>query len=129
MKRQTNAFGFLTLISGWQSMPLMAAIPTAVDSGASGAAISGDWLALLTGYVDKGADPLAWGIGIMAFIIVAVAVLSKFNDARRNPLPPVGKFGLPGNKTQWSEVWLTAVVGGVILLFVIFMVTQGTTVI
>jgi len=108
---------------------LMAAMPTAVDSGSSGAATSGDWLALLTGYVDKGTDPIAWGVVIMTFIIVAVAVLSKFNEARRNPRPPVGLFGIPGVKTEYAEVWLTAVVGAVILLFVIFIVTQATTVI
>ncbi len=108
---------------------LMAAMPTAVDSGASGAATSGDWLALLTGYLDKGVDPIAWGIVIMTFIVVAVAVLAKFNEARRNPRPPVGMFGIPGTKTEYAEVWLTAVVGAVILLFVIFIVTQATGII
>lgn len=110
------------------SKALMAAMPTAVTKGSYSAG-SGDWLALLTGYLDSGTDPLAWGIVIMTFIVVAVAVLAKFNEARRNPKPPVGLFGIPGVKTEYAEVWLTAVVGAVILLFVIFIVTQATTVI
>ncbi len=118
-----------TVATLWPSKKLMAVMPTAVDSGGSGAATNGDWLALLTGYLDKGVDPIAWGIVIMTFIIVAVAVLSKFNEARRNPRPPVGMFAIPGVKTEYAEVWLTAVVGAVILLFVIFIVTQATGII
>ena len=108
---------------------LLAAMPTAVDSGASGAATSGDWLALLTGYLDKGVDPLAWGAVIMTFIIVAIAVLSKFNSARRNAVQPMGRLSAPNFKGEWAEVWLTAVIGAVILLFVIFMATQATQVV
>lgn len=129
MEKQTQIIGSISIISIALSPSLMATMPTAVDSGASGAATSGDWLALLAGYFDKGTDPLAWGIVIMAFILVAIAVIGKFNDARRNPRPGVGLFGLPGNKTEWSEVWLTAVVGGVVLLFVIFIATEGTKII
>lgn len=129
MKKQPMIITFIRFIVIGLSPLLMAAMPTAVDSGVSGAAISGDWLALLAGYFDKGTDPLAWGSVIMTFIVVAIAVWDKFDDARRNPRPPLGNFGLPGNKTQYSEVWLTAVVGSVILLFVIFMVTQGTKII
>ncbi len=69
------------------SKALMAAMPTAVTKGSYSAG-SGDWLAMLTGYIDSGTDPLAWGIVIMTFFVVAV-----------------------------------------ILLFVIFIVTQATTVI
>lgn len=129
MEKQTQIIGSISIISIALSPSLMATMPTAVDSGASGAATSSDWLALLAGYFDKGTDPLAWGIVIMAFIVVAIAVIGKFNGARRNPRPGVGLFGLPGNKTEWSEVWLTAVVGGVVLLLVIFIVTEGTKII
>jgi len=94
----------------------MAAMPTAVDSGASGAATSGDWLALLTGYFDKGTDLIAWGVAILGFIVLAVVTLGKFNDARKN-------------KAEWSEVGLTAGVGVVILLFMVFLATEATKVI
>ena len=99
-------------------MPLqvMAAMPTAVDSGASGAATSGDWLALLTGYLDKGTDLIAWGVAILGFIVLGVVTLGKFNDARKN-------------KAEWSEVGLTAGVGTVILLFMVFLATEATKVI
>jgi len=98
------------------SYQAMAAMPTAVDSGASGAATSGDWLALLTGYFDKGTDLIAWGVAILGFIVLAVVTLGKFNDARKN-------------KAEWSEVGLTAGVGVVILLFMVFLATEATKVI
>ena len=98
------------------SFQAMAAMPTAVDSGASGAATSGDWLALLTGYFDKGTDLIAWGVAILGFIVLAVVTLGKFNEARKN-------------KAEWSEVGLTAGVGVVILLFMVFLATEETKVI
>ena len=108
----------LPLMASFILLPLqaMAAMPTAVDSGASGAATSGDWLALLTGYVDKGTDLIAWGVAILGFIVLAVVTLGKFNDARKN-------------KAEWSEVGLTAGVGVVILLFMVFLSTEATKVI
>ncbi len=108
----------LPLMASFILLPMqaMAAMPTAVDSGASGAATSGDWLALLTGYVDKGTDLIAWGVAILGFIVLAVVTLGKFNDARKN-------------KAEWSEVGLTAGVGVVILLFMVFLSTEATKVI
>ena len=105
------------LMTAFVLMPLqgMAAMPTAVDSGASGAA-SGDWLALLTGYLDKGTDLIAWGVAILGFVVLAVVTLGKFNEARKN-------------KAEWSEVGLTAGVGVVILLFMVFLATEATKVI
>ena len=129
MKQSSTIIGVISFMAMGASGSVMAAMPTAVDSGASGAATSGDWLALLTGYLDKGIDPLAWGAVIMTFIIVAIAVLSKFNSARRDAIQPLGRFNAPNFKGEWSEVWLTAVVGAVILLFVIFMAAQATQVI
>lgn len=106
------------LMTAFVLMPLqgMAAMPTAVDSGASGAATSGDWLALLTGYLDKGTDLIAWGVAILGFVVLAVVTLGKFNEARKN-------------KAEWSEVGLTAGVGVVILLFMVFLATEATKVI
>jgi integrating conjugative element membrane protein (TIGR03745 family) len=108
----------LPLMASFILLPMqaMAAMPTAVDSGSSGAATSGDWLALLTGYVDKGTDLIAWGVAILGFIVLAVVTLGKFNDARKN-------------KAEWSEVGLTAGVGVVILLFMVFLSTEATKVI
>ena len=108
----------LPLMASFILLPMqaMAAMPTAVDSGASGAATSGDWMALLTGYVDKGTDLIAWGVAILGFIVLAVVTLGKFNDARKN-------------KAEWSEVGLTAGVGVVILLFMVFLSTEATKVI
>lgn len=108
----------LLVVTGLALMPFqaMAAMPTAVDSGSSGAATSGDWLALLTGYFDKGTDLIAWGVAILGFIVLAVVTLGKFNEARKN-------------KAEWSEVGLTAGVGVVILLFMVFLATEATKVI
>lgn len=108
----------LLLMAGFVLMPLpiMAAMPTAVDSGGSGAATSGDWLALLTGYLDKGTDLIAWGVAILGFIVLGVVTLGKFNDARKG-------------RAEWSEVGLTAGVGTVILLFMVFLATEATKVI
>ncbi len=128
MTRLIKARHLLALVIAGHCSPLMAAIPTVDDKG-SAAASSGDWLDLLTAYLDVGTDPLAWAAVIMTFIIVLIAVIGKFNDARLNPRPPLGNFGLPGTKTEWSEVTLTAVVGVVILLLVIFVATQATQVI
>ena len=106
------------LVAGFVLMPLqvMAAMPTAVDSGSSGAATSGDWLALLTGYLDKGTDLIAWGVAILGFIVLGVVTLGKFNEARKG-------------RAEWSEVGLTAGVGTVILLFMVFLATEATKVI
>ncbi|MCU7801182.1 MAG: DUF2976 domain-containing protein [gamma proteobacterium symbiont of Lucinoma myriamae] len=125
MKKQLKTIGFsMTVLS-----PLsMAAMPTAVDKG-SGAATSGDWLSLMTSYLDSGTDVIAWGATILVFIVVAVVVIMKFNDARRNAMPGIGQGARPGNKTEWSEVGLTAGVGVVILLFVVFLATEATKVI
>ena len=108
----------LLLVAGFVLMPLqvMAAMPTAVDSGSSGAATSGDWLALLTGYLDKGTDLIAWGVAILGFIVLGVVTLGKFNEARKG-------------RAEWSEVGLTAGVGTVILLFMVFLATEATKVI
>ena len=108
----------LLLMAGFVLMPLqvMAAMPTAVDSGGSGAATSGDWLALLTGYLDKGTDLIAWGVAILGFIVLGVVTLGKFNEARKG-------------RAEWSEVGLTAGVGTVILLFMVFLATEATKVI
>ena len=108
----------LPLMASFILLPMqaMAAMPTAVDSGASGAATSGDWLALLTGYVDKGTDLIAWGVAILGFIVLAVVTLLKFNDARKG-------------RAEWNEVGLTAGVGTVILLFMVFLATEATKVI
>ena len=108
----------LLLVASFVLMPLqvMAAMPTAVDSGSSGAATSGDWLALLTGYLDKGTDLIAWGVAILGFIVLGVVTLGKFNEARKG-------------RAEWSEVGLTAGVGTVILLFMVFLATEATKVI
>ena len=108
----------LLLVAGFVLMPLqvMAAMPTAVDSGGSGAATSGDWLALITGYLDKGTDLIAWGVAILGFIVLGVVTLGKFNEARKG-------------RAEWSEVGLTAGVGTVILLFMVFLATEATKVI
>ncbi|MCU7801181.1 MAG: TIGR03745 family integrating conjugative element membrane protein [gamma proteobacterium symbiont of Lucinoma myriamae] len=107
----------LLLMSGLTLIPahVMAAMPTAVDKG-SGAAASGAWLALMTSYLDSGTDVIAWGATILAFIVVAVVVIMKFNDARKG-------------RAEWNEVGLTAGVGVVILLFVVFLATEATKVI
>jgi len=106
------------LITALALLPLqaMATMPKAVDSGGSGAATSGDWLALLTGYLDKGTDLIAWGVAILGFIVLAVVTLGKFNEARKG-------------KAEWAEVGLTAGVGAVILLFMVFLATEATKVI
>ena len=108
----TALMGAMTLLP----LKVMAAMPTAVDSGGSGAATNGDWLALMTGYLDKGTDLIAWAVAILGFIVLGVVTLGKFNDARKG-------------KAEWSEVGLTAGVGVVILLFMVFMATEATKVI
>jgi hypothetical protein len=131
VKKQIKVLGLFSILMAGLS-PVMAVMPTAVSKGSGSSAYtsgSDDWLQLLVGYFDDGTDPLAWGVVIMTFIVVAIAVLGKYNDARRNPKPPVGLFGLPGTKTEWGEVWATAVIGAAVLLFVIFIATEGTQII
>lgn len=117
ISRVHHKMGLLLMAAALMPTQLvMAAMPTAVDSGGSGAATSGDFLALLTGYLDEGTDLLAWGVAILGFIVLAVVTLMKFNDARKG-------------RAEWNEVGLTAGVGTVILLFMVFLATEATKVI
>lgn len=106
-----TAFAWLMLLAG----PALAqGLPTPVAPGGVGAG-SGDWLALIRGYIRDGAIVLGLALSVVALIWVAYTGLSKFNEARNG-------------KAEWMEVGVTVVVGAVLLLFIMFLLNQAATI-
>lgn len=92
------------------SEPLLADLPTAVAPSTSPAA--GNWLQLIAGYIKDGAEILALAISVMAFLWISYLCIAKFNEARQN-------------KAEWAEVGVLAIIGGVLLLFISYLLNEA----
>jgi integrating conjugative element membrane protein (TIGR03745 family) len=88
-----------------------AALPTPVDPSTGVA--DGNWLELTKGYINDGAIILGLAVSAGGFLWIAWTLLAKFNDARK------------GDRTEWGEVGLLAIVGGAVLLFITFLLNQA----
>ena len=87
-----------------------AALPTQVAP--STAPASGDWIALIAGYIKDGAAVLGLTVATVGFIWVAYIGFAKFNDARQG-------------RAEWAEVGVFAVVGATILIFASYLLTEA----
>jgi len=96
------------------SPSLLAALPTPVAPSTAPAA--GDWLGFVTGWADDAGTALGLVLGMVAFAWVSWSLIAKFNEARQG-------------KAEWGEVGLLVVVGGVILIFEVYMLTESAAVI
>lgn len=88
----------------------LAALPTQVAP--STAPASGDWIALISGYIKDGAAVLGLTVATLGFIWVAYIGFAKFNDARQG-------------RAEWAEVGIFGVVGAVILIFASYLLTEA----
>ena len=92
----------------------LAALPTAVAPSTAPAA--GNWLELIKGYVKDGGLVLGLTVSVLGFIWIAYTAIAKFNEARNG-------------KAEWAEVGLLGIVGGAMLLFVTYLLTEAAAVI
>ncbi len=92
----------------------LAALPAAVAPSTAPAA--GNWLELIKGYVKDGGVVLGLTVSVLGFIWIAYTGISKFNEARNG-------------KAEWAEVGLLGIVGGALLLFVTYLLTEAAAVI
>jgi integrating conjugative element membrane protein (TIGR03745 family) len=92
----------------------LAALPTAVAPSTAPAA--GNWLELIKGYVKDGGVVLGLTVSVLGFIWIAYTGIAKFNEARNG-------------KAEWAEVGLLGIVGGALLLFVTYLLTEAAAVI
>lgn len=88
----------------------LAALPTQVAP--STAPASGDWIALIAGYIKDGAAVLGLTVATLGFIWVAYIGFAKFNDARQG-------------RAEWAEVGIFGVVGAVILIFASYLLSEA----
>lgn len=93
---------------------VLAALPTAVAPSTAPAA--GNWLELIKGYVKDGGLVLGLTVSVLGFIWIAYTAIAKFNEARNG-------------KAEWAEVGLLGIVGGAMLLFVTYLLTEAAAVI
>ncbi|MBA1445837.1 MAG: TIGR03745 family integrating conjugative element membrane protein [Chromatiales bacterium] len=93
---------------------VLAALPAAVAPSNNPAA--GNWLELIRGYVRDGGVVLGLTVSVLGFIWIAYTGISKFNEARNG-------------KAEWAEVGLLGIVGGALLLFVTYLLTEAAAVI
>lgn len=97
------------------SLPANAQLPAPIDPK-SGTAAAGDFIEF-TKFTMKDILLIAGTVLItVAFIWVSYSAFAKFNQARMG-------------RAEWSEVFVTAGVAAVLLVFGAFMVNQSTTVI
>lgn len=89
---------------------LQADLPTAVAPSTKPA--SGDWIALISGYIKDGALVLGLTVAVVGFLWVAYVGFAKFNEARQG-------------KAEWAEVGVLAVVGAVVLIFASYLLTEA----
>jgi len=108
--RTATTFSLLAL----SATNALAALPTAVAPSTSPAA--GNWLELIKGYVKDGGLVLGLTVSVLGFIWIAYTGLAKFNEARNG-------------KAEWAEVGLLGIVGGALLLFVTYLLTEAAAVI
>lgn len=96
--RATTALPLLLVMSA----SALAELPTPVPP--SNAPASGDWLALIKGYIKDGGLVMGLAVAVAAFVWAAWSAIAKFNDARNG-------------RAEWGEVGLLAVIAGAILIF------------
>ena len=106
---KTRAFAALSALS-FHSV-LQAALPTPVAP--STAPASGDWIALISGYIKDGSLVLGLAIAAIGFLWVAYVGFAKFNEARQG-------------KAEWAEVGVLAIVGAVVLIFASYLLTEAS---
>ena len=88
----------------------LAVLPTQVEPSTKPA--SGDWIALVAGYIKDAAAVLGLAVATIGFIWVAYIGFAKFNDARNG-------------RAEWAEVGIFAVVGATILIFASYLLTEA----
>ncbi len=101
------------LMTGLMATPAMAALPTAVAAGQGVA--SGDYIALAQQYFKSGFLFLGLLLASYALYTVAGGAISKFNEFR------IGRAEL-------SDVVVYAVVGVVILVIIVYLLTEASTI-
>lgn len=92
----------------WAALPPVTAPSTAPATG--------DMLGVIKGYIKDGGIVLGLLIGIAAFLWLAYAALTKFNEARTG-------------RGEWGEVGLTGVMAAAVAVFVVYMVNTASTII
>lgn len=107
--RQVGIAALLALLT----QSAMAALPTAVPPSAGVA--SGDYIALMKQYWTSGVALLVLLGGVVAFLEVGGGAMAKFREYR------VGRAEL-------GDLMLYAVLGVVILVAVIYLLTQASTI-
>lgn len=101
---------FVAIVATLINSALQAALPTPVAP--STAPASGDWIALISGYIKDGSLVLGLAIATVGFLWVAYVGFAKFNEARQG-------------KAEWAEVGVLAVVGAVVLIFASYLLTEA----
>ena len=90
--------------------PAIAALPTALDPGGSGA--SGDYLALMQAYWKKGVAVLVLIVGALAFLSVGGGAVAKFNEYR-------------AGKAELGDLTMYAVLGVILLIITVYLLTTS----
>ena len=103
----------LILSELFQQLQWLASLPTQVAPSTNPK--SGDWIALVAGYIKDGASVLGLAVATIGFIWVAYIGFAKFNDARNG-------------RAEWAEVGIYAVVGATILIFASYLLTEAAAV-
>lgn len=88
----------------WADLPTQVAPSTAPASG--------DWIALIAGYIKDGAAVLGLTVATVGFIWVAYIGFAKFNEARQG-------------RAEWAEVGIFGIVGATILIFASYLLTEA----
>ena len=94
--------------SAWAALP----VPVAP----SNAPASGDWIALIKGYIKDGGLVLGLAIAVLGFLWIAYLGFAKFNEARQG-------------KAEWAEVGVLGIVGAIVLIFASYLLTQAAGII
>jgi integrating conjugative element membrane protein (TIGR03745 family) len=91
-----------------------AALPTPVPPSTNPG--TGNWLALIEGYIKDGGLVLGLAIAVIAFLWVSYVAIAKFNEARTG-------------RAEWAEVGLTGIVAAGVLVFIGFLINEAANVI
>ena len=110
--KEGAAISGLLVTSAWPVA--RAALPTPVAP--STAPASGDWIALIQGYIKDGGLVLGLAIAVLGFLWIAYLGFAKFNEARQG-------------KAEWAEVGVLGIVGAVVLTFASHLLTEAAGVI
>ena len=115
MKPRNWAMAFAAVVAMFAlTEPAMAALPTALDPGGSGA--SGDYLALMQAYWKKGVAVLVLIVGALAFLSVGGGAVAKFNEYR-------------AGKAELGDLTMYAVLGVILLIITVYLLTTADGVI